>query len=102
MIRRPPRSTLFPYTTLFRSLRLVGKPLLESVVLFDAYEGPPIPPGKKSLAYTLRFRAADRTLTDEEADDAVARIVESVREQFGAEVRGLRTEIGRASCRERV
>jgi phenylalanyl-tRNA synthetase beta chain len=76
------------------ALRTTGGPLLEEVRLFDAYEGPPIPPGKKSLAYTLRFRAADRTLTDAEADEVVARIVGSVKERFGAEVRGSGTDQG--------
>jgi phenylalanyl-tRNA synthetase beta chain len=77
-----------PHADVEAALRRAGRPLLESVVLFDAYEGPPIPPGKKSLAYTLRFRAADRTLTDAEADEIVVRIVGSVKERFGAEVRG--------------
>ena len=36
--------------------------LLESVRLFDVYEGPQVPEGKKSLAFALRFRAPDRTL----------------------------------------
>jgi phenylalanyl-tRNA synthetase beta chain len=51
--------------------------LLEDVRLFDVYTGPQIGEGKKSLAYALRFRAPDRTLTDAEAaaarDAAVAR-----------------------------
>ncbi len=45
--------------------------LLESVRLFDIYTGPQIGEGKKSLAYALRFRAPDRTLTD--AESAAAR-----------------------------
>jgi phenylalanyl-tRNA synthetase beta chain len=44
--------------------------------------------GKKSLAYTLRFRAPDRTLTDAEADDAMSTITASVRSRLGALVRG--------------
>ncbi|SDB91999.1 phenylalanyl-tRNA synthetase beta subunit [Raineyella antarctica] len=60
--------------------------LLESVRLFDVYEGEQIPAGKKSLAYALRFRAADRTLKDKEAiaarDAAVAAAAE-----LGAELR---------------
>jgi phenylalanyl-tRNA synthetase beta chain len=47
-----------------------------------------VPAGKKSLAYTLRFRAPDRTLTDEEADAAVSEIVAAVGSRFGAQVRG--------------
>ncbi len=42
--------------------------LVEDVALFDAYTGAPIPPGRKSLAYTIAYRAADRTLTDDEVN----------------------------------
>ena len=43
-----------------------GGDLLESVRLFDVYSGPQVPEGKKSLAFSLRLRAPDRTLTDED------------------------------------
>ncbi len=50
--------------------------LLESIRLFDVYTGPPIPAGQRSLAFALRLRAPDRTLTAQEAiaarDAAVA------------------------------
>ena len=48
------------------ALRSGGGPLLESVRLFDVYSGPQVPEGKKSLAFSLRMRADDRTLTDED------------------------------------
>ena len=70
------------------ALRAAGGELLREVTLFDVYEGPQVPGGKKSLAYTLRFRAPDRTLTDEEADAAVQQIVAVVGSRFGATVRG--------------
>ena len=70
------------------ALRTAGGDLLEAVTLFDVYEGPQVPEGKKSLAYTLRFRAPDRTLTDEEADAAVQQIVSAVGARFGATMRG--------------
>lgn len=44
--------------------------LLEEIRLFDVYSGEGIEPGRKSLAYALRFRAEDRTLTAEEASEA--------------------------------
>jgi phenylalanyl-tRNA synthetase beta chain len=47
-----------------------GGPLLESLHLFDVYTGPQVGEGRKSLAYALRFRAADRTLTEAEAGAA--------------------------------
>jgi phenylalanyl-tRNA synthetase beta chain len=69
-----------PAAAVERALRSGGGPLLESVWLFDVYTGPQIGEGRKSLAYALRFRAADRTLTDAEAaaarDAAVARAAE--------------------------
>jgi phenylalanyl-tRNA synthetase beta chain len=52
------------------------------------YRGPPIPAGKKNLALAIRYRAADRTLTDAEADAAHARIVARLRDGLGAELRG--------------
>ena len=44
--------------------------LLEDVRLFDVYTGEQVGAGRRSLAFTLRFRAADRTLTSEEANAA--------------------------------
>jgi phenylalanyl-tRNA synthetase beta chain len=68
---------------------LVGEePLCEEVTLFDVYRGAPLAPGRKSLAMAIRYRAADRTLTDAEADAAHARIVERLQRAVGAELRG--------------
>ena len=57
----------------------VGK-VLESLTLFDVYTGEHIEAGKKSLAYNLVLRAADRTLTDEEAENAVRKVLKSLKE----------------------
>ena len=59
-----------PAAVVERALRAGAGPLLESIWLFDIYTGPQIGAGKKSLAYALRFRAPDRTLTDAEAAEA--------------------------------
>jgi phenylalanyl-tRNA synthetase beta chain len=64
------------------------EPLVEAVTLFDVYRGAPLPTGKKNLAFAIAYRAADRTLTDAEADAAHARIVQRLRERLGAELRG--------------
>jgi phenylalanyl-tRNA synthetase beta chain len=45
-----------------------GDAWIEEVTLFDQYIGEPIPKGKKSLAYSIRYRSADRTLTDDEVN----------------------------------
>ena len=52
--------------------------ILESLTLFDIYTGDKMEAGKKSLAYNLVFRAADRTLTDEEVDAAVQKILKNL------------------------
>jgi phenylalanyl-tRNA synthetase beta chain len=65
-----------------------AEPLVEDVTLFDVYKGAPIPDGKKNLAMAIRYRAADRTLTDAEADAAHGRIVERLAADLGAELRG--------------
>jgi phenylalanyl-tRNA synthetase beta chain len=66
------------------ALRSGAGPLLESLALFDVYIGPPVPPGHKSLAYALRFRAPDRTLTDAETAAARDAAVAAADEQTGA------------------
>ena len=53
------------------ALREAGGDLLTRLTLFDAYEGPPLPPGHRNLAYRVALQAADRTLTD--ADGAATR-----------------------------
>jgi phenylalanyl-tRNA synthetase beta chain len=62
--------------------------LLEDVHLFDVYTGEQAGPGRKSLAYTLRFRAPDRTLTVEETTAARDAAVAEAARRVGAELRG--------------
>lgn len=58
--------------------------LLESIRLFDLYTGEQIGEGKKSLAFALRFRAADRTLTETEVSAARQAAVQVAVDRFGA------------------
>lgn len=52
--------------------------VLEKVELFDVYQGKQVPEGKKSVAYSITLRAADRTLTVEECDNAIAKVVKAL------------------------
>jgi phenylalanyl-tRNA synthetase beta chain len=61
--------------------------LLDRALLFDVYEGDPLPAGKKSLAFSVDFRAVERTLTDQEVDERVRAVADRLRREFGAEVR---------------
>lgn len=69
-------------------IREAGGKYLDEVHLFDVYQGKGLPKGKKSLAYSLTFRAPDRTLTEEEAAQALERIVQHLRKAIGATLRG--------------
>ena len=66
------------------TLREGAGELLEDIALFDVYSGTGIEDGKKSLAFGLRFRAADRTLTADEASEARAAAVALAAERFAA------------------
>jgi phenylalanyl-tRNA synthetase beta chain len=78
-----------PAAAVERALRTGAGPLLESIWLFDVYTGPQVGDGKKSLAYALRFRAPDRTLTDAEAAEARDAAVAAAAERTGAVQRTL-------------
>ncbi|MGM9474563.1 phenylalanine--tRNA ligase subunit beta [Pseudarthrobacter sp. YS3] len=73
-----------PAADVLEALREGAGELLEDVALFDVYVGKGIEEGKKSLAFGLRFRATDRTLTADEASAARAAAVALAAERFGA------------------
>ena len=60
---------------------------LEAVELFDVFRGKNVPEGQKSLAYAFTYRAADKTLTDAEANAAHSKVVEAFKAQLKATVR---------------
>jgi len=64
-----------------------GKPELDGCTLFDVFEGSPLEPGMRSLAFSVELRAPDRTLTDDEARSVIDRMVEVVGDRFGATLR---------------
>ncbi|MCG7528003.1 phenylalanine--tRNA ligase subunit beta [Streptomyces sp. OfavH-34-F] len=77
-----------PAADVERALREGAGELLESLRLFDVFTGDQIGEGSKSLAYALRFRAADRTLTVDEASAARDAAVALAAERTGAVLRG--------------
>lgn len=64
-----------------------GKKLIEEVKLFDIYTGDQIPEGKKSVAYTIRYRASDRTLTDEEVNKVEEKLIKELKSNLNADLR---------------
>jgi phenylalanyl-tRNA synthetase beta chain len=73
-----------PADEVARTLREGAGPLLESIRLFDIYTGEQIGAGLKSLAFALRFRAGDRTLTDAELAEARDAAVALAAQRHGA------------------
>ena len=68
-------------------IKKCGGKLLESYHLFDIYEGEQVGEGKKSVAYSMSFRAKDRNLESSEVDSAVEKILKNL-EKLGVEIRG--------------
>ncbi|WP_113704289.1 phenylalanine--tRNA ligase subunit beta [Nonomuraea lactucae] len=77
-----------PVADVEAALRDGAGELLESIRLFDVYAGEQVGEGNKSLAYTLRFRAPDRTLTVEETTAARDAAVALAADRVGAHLRG--------------
>ncbi|MHA6631754.1 phenylalanine--tRNA ligase subunit beta [Pseudonocardia sichuanensis] len=76
-----------PAAELADALQDGGGALLEDVRLFDVYAGEQVGEGRRSLAFTLRFRASDRTLTSEEANAARDEAVALAGQRHGASLR---------------
>ncbi len=76
-----------PAASVRGTIRAAAPPTLASIVEFDRYQGKGVPDGRVSLSLRLTFRDPERTLTDEEAHDAMDRIVNALRTEHGAEQR---------------
>ena len=76
------------YETLVQRISSAGGKLLADVRLFDVYRDPVrVGKGKKSMAFSLTYRAADRTLTSDEVEKAHEKLVNKVLRAVGGEVR---------------
>ncbi|MGJ6123914.1 phenylalanine--tRNA ligase subunit beta [Mycolicibacterium sp. Y3] len=101
IVERLPAPSVSPFPAVFQDVSLIvaeeveaqvvvdvvragAGELLEDIRLFDVYTGPQIGEGRKSLTLALRFRAADRTLTEDEASAARDAAVAAAAEQVGA------------------
>lgn len=68
-------------------IRQAGGSLLDSSRIFDVYAGEPLPENRKSIAVALDFRSSEGTLTHEEINRALARIVDALMSELGASLR---------------
>jgi phenylalanyl-tRNA synthetase beta chain len=76
-----------PYAALEQAIRAAAGPQLESLECIDVFAGKGIDPARRSIAVSMVFRAADRTLSSEEVNAAVDQIIERLGKDFSAELR---------------
>ena len=77
-----------PAGALLAAIDTTGEGMVEKRMIFDVYEGDPIPEGRKSIAINLTVRAPDRTLSDEDVAPIRKAIVEAVETATGGTLRG--------------
>ena len=75
-----------PVMTMEKAIKAAAGKILEKIELFDVYKGSQIAQGKKSVAFNISMRASDRTLTDEEVNGAMGKILKAL-EELGAQIR---------------
>lgn len=82
---------LVPVKTLasevIQKIQLGGTNLIREIEVFDIFEGPPLPAGKKNLAFHIIYQAKDRTLTSAEIDKLQKKITKTLERNFSWEVR---------------
>ncbi len=76
-----------PAGTIDELIKNTGGAFLEKRTLFDLYSGKQVPPGKKSMTYSLHFRAPDRTLREAEIDGWQKSILQALEQTAGATLR---------------
>ena len=77
---------VLPVMTMEKAIKAAAGKILEKIELFDVYKGSQIAQGKKSVAFNISMRASDRTLTDEEVNGAMSKILKAL-EELGAQIR---------------
>jgi phenylalanyl-tRNA synthetase beta chain len=70
-----------------KAIKSAGGSLLTDIEVFDVYTGISIGIDKKSIAYSLTFENMKKTLTDEEINNIIDKIIETVSKKCGAEIR---------------
>ena len=75
-----------PVMTMEKAIKAAAGKILEKIELVDVYKGSQIAQGKKSVAFNISMRASDRTLTDEEVNGAMSKILKAL-EELGAQIR---------------
>ncbi|MDA8173995.1 MAG: phenylalanine--tRNA ligase subunit beta [Nitrospiraceae bacterium] len=76
-----------PAESIAELIRQYHSPFIEDVAVFDYYKGEHVPKGKKSIAFNIRYRSAERTLTELETDEAHKELLKYLAQKTGATLR---------------
>jgi phenylalanyl-tRNA synthetase beta chain len=76
-----------PAAKVQQAILAAGGKLLRRADLFDVYHGDQLPPGKKSLAFSLTYQAMDRSLTSDQVAKERQRMIHRLERQIGARLR---------------
>ena len=76
-----------PAGALLQTLWEANDGLISEIKLFDLYQGKPVPSGKKSLAFRLKYQAGDRTLTDREVNQLHQKVTDLLIDRYAAILR---------------
>lgn len=76
-----------PVAEILSSLKSLGEGILQKIEIFDVYKGEQVPKDKKSIALGFTFCSTERTLTDEEIDNVMGKIIDRLKEKFNAQIR---------------
>ena len=76
-----------PAQRILEVIQAAGADLIKDVALFDVYQGPQVPAGCRSLAYSIMYQAEDRTLTDDEVEAVQRKIIDRLRSELGITLR---------------
>ncbi len=71
-----------PVGDIEKCIKETAGPLLEEAKLFDVYRGVPIPPEHKSVAFSLSYRSADRTLKEAEVNEINERVLQALKDKY--------------------
>jgi phenylalanyl-tRNA synthetase beta chain len=75
------------YQAIKEAIQQLGKESIQRVFVFDVYQGKGVPDGQRSIAIALILQAFSKTLTDEEVANLIQKVIDLMREQFGATLR---------------
>lgn len=74
-------------TKIITRIKEIGGSLVEQAILFDVYQGGQVPDGMRSLAFSISYRSAERTLNDLEVNQIQVRLLEELKAEYGAVIR---------------